>query len=64
MLGSESWLLASTTEGTLVVARANPHQYDEVRRYPIAPSAVWAHPAVIDTAIIVKDVDTVICWGF
>src|SRR6185503_13140046 len=57
ILGGRSWLLASTTDGTLVVARANPQKYEEVRRYPIAPSALWAHPAIIGGSIIVKDVD-------
>ena len=64
MLGSPSWLLASTTDGNLVVARANPQKYEEVRRYQIAQSAVWAHPAITGSSIIVKDVDKVICWSF
>ena len=64
MLGSRSWLLASTTDGNLVVARANPQQYEEVRRYQIAESALWAHPAITGRSIIVKDVDKVICWSF
>jgi outer membrane protein assembly factor BamB len=64
MLGSRSWLLASTTEGRLVVARANPQKYEEVRRYEIAQSAVWAHPAIAGSSIIVKDADKVICWSF
>jgi outer membrane protein assembly factor BamB len=64
MLGNRSWLLASTTDGTLVVARANPQQYEEVRRYQIAESALWAHPAVTRKSIIVKDIDKVICWTF
>jgi outer membrane protein assembly factor BamB len=64
IMGSRSWLLASTTDGNLVVARANPEKYEEVRRYQIAPSAVWAHPAVAGRSIVVKDADTVICWSF
>jgi len=64
MLGSPSWLLASTTDGSLVVARANPQKYEEVRRYQIAQSALWAHPAITGSSIIVKDVDKVICWSF
>ena len=64
ILGSRTWLLASTTDGTLVVARASPQKYEEVRRYQIAQSAVWAHPAITGRSIIVKDVDRVICWGF
>jgi outer membrane protein assembly factor BamB len=64
MLGSRSWLLASTTDGNLVVARANSQKYEEVRRYQIAQSALWAHPAITGNSIIVKDVDKVICWSF
>ena len=64
MLGSRAWLLASTTDGNLVVARANPQKYEEVRRYQIAQSALWAHPAITGSSIIVKDVDKVICWSF
>ncbi len=64
ILGSHSWLLASTTDGTLVVARANPQKYEEVRRYQIAQSALWAHPAITGNSIIVKDADKVICWSF
>jgi outer membrane protein assembly factor BamB len=64
MMGGRSWLLASTTEGSLVVARANPQKYDEVRRYQVASSAQWAHPAIAGGSIIVKDVDKVICWKF
>ena len=64
MLGSRSWLLASITDGNLVVARANSQKYEEVRRYQIAQSALWAHPAITGNSIIVKDVDKVICWSF
>jgi outer membrane protein assembly factor BamB len=64
MLGSPSWLLASTTDGNLVVARANPQKYEEVRRYQIAQSALWAHPAITGSSIIIKDADKVICWTF
>ena len=64
MLGSRSWLLASTTDGNLVVARANPQKYEEVRRYQIAQSALWSHPALTGSSIIVKDADKVICWSF
>jgi outer membrane protein assembly factor BamB len=64
ILGSPVWLLASTTDGFLVVARSNPRKYDEVRRYQVASSALWAHPAIAGTSIIVKDTDTVICWSF
>lgn len=64
MMGNASWLLASTTEGILAVARTHAQKYEEVRRYQITESALWAHPAVSGTSIMVKDVDKVICWSF
>lgn len=64
MLGSRAWLLASTTDGVLIVARTNTEKFEEVRRYQIAPSALWAQPAITGNAVIVKDVDKVICWSF
>ena len=27
-------------------------------------NALWAHPAITGSSIIVKDVDKVICWSF
>lgn len=64
MLGNRSWLLASTTDGSLIVARTNRQTYQEVRRYQVAQSAVWAHPAISGNSFVVKDVDNVICWSF
>lgn len=56
-------LLISTTNAELIVARANPARFDEIKRYTIANSAVWAHPAVAGNTILVKDVDKLICWS-
>ena len=64
VLGSRAWLLFSTTDGTLVVAHTNRQKYEEVRRYQVAPSALWAQPAITGHSLIVKDADTVICWSF
>ena len=64
ILGSRWWLLASTTDGTLVVARANPQKYEQMRRYQIAEAAVWAQPAITGESIVVKNVDKLICWSF
>ena len=55
-------LLLSTTEGELIVARPNPGKFEEIRRYRLAESAVWAHPAVTTSAIVVKDLDKLTCW--
>jgi outer membrane protein assembly factor BamB len=57
------FLLLSTTGGELIVARPNPAKFEEVRRYTVADSAVWAHPALAPRAVLVKDVDKLICWS-
>ena len=40
------------------------HAYEEVKRYTVADSAMWAHPAFAGRTIIVKDVDTLTAWSF
>jgi outer membrane protein assembly factor BamB len=57
-------LLATTTEGELVIARVNPKMFDLVKRYTIAESPVWAHPAVTSEGVVVKDEDGLAYWIF
>lgn len=58
------YLLLATTNSELIVARAVASRYEEVKRYTVADSAMWAHPAFAGRTIIVKDVDTLIAWSF
>lgn len=58
------YLLLATTNSELVVARANATRYEEVKRYSVADSAMWAHPAFAGRTIIVKDVNTLTAWSW
>jgi outer membrane protein assembly factor BamB len=58
------YLLLATTNSELIVARANAARYEEVKRYTVADSAMWAHPAFAGRTVIVKDVNTLTAWGF
>ncbi len=58
------YLLLATTNSELIVARASATAYEEVKRYTVADSATWAHPAFTGQNIIVKDVDKLVVWGF
>jgi len=58
------YLLLATTNSELIVARANAARYEEVKRYTVADSAMWAHPAFTGRTIIVKDVDTLTAWSW
>ena len=57
-------VMAMTTEGELVIMRGNPKAFDAVKRYTLAESPVWAHPALVAGGIVVKDADTLAYWVF
>jgi outer membrane protein assembly factor BamB len=50
------WCL--TSEGGLIVIKADPAAYAEAARLDVAPSATWASPVLLGAQILVKDVDT------
>ncbi len=58
------YLLLATTNSELIVAKASASAFEEVKRYTVADSAMWAHPAFTGRTIIVKDVDKLIVWSF
>jgi outer membrane protein assembly factor BamB len=58
------FLLMGSTNSELIVAKANPARFEEVKRYTVADSAMWAHPAFAGRTIIVKDIDKLIAWTF
>jgi len=59
-----NYLLLATTNSELIVAMASATAFEEVKRYTLADSALWAHPAFVGRTIVVKDVDKLIVWGF
>jgi outer membrane protein assembly factor BamB len=57
-------LLVTTTDGVLFVGRASRAAWQPEARYEVAPSAVWAHTALVDGRILVKDRATLTLWRF
>ena len=53
--GGRLWCL--TSDGTLIVLKADPAAYAEVGRLDVVPSATWASPVLLGPQILVKDVD-------
>ena len=45
-----------------VVARANPKQFEIVKRYTVANSATWAQPVLSGQRVFVKDVNSISLW--
>lgn len=58
------YLMAVTTEGELVVARKSAKSFDVVKRYTVAESPVWAHPAPVGRGLVIKDAETLAYWTF
>ena len=56
-------LLALTTDGELLVLRRNPDRYEELKRYKVAESAVWAHLALAPRTIVVRDASSLTAWA-
>ena len=55
-------LLASTSEGELIVARASGDKYSPERIYTVAESNVWAHPALLGDRLLIKDRSSLTLW--
>ena len=56
-------ILALTTNAELVVFKPSSTGFEELRRYDVAESATWAHPALAGRQIFVKDEETVRAWS-
>ena len=58
------YLLLATTNSELIVVKPSATAFEEVKRYTVADSAMWAHPAFAGRTIVVKDVDKLTVWSF
>ncbi len=55
-------LLVQTTDGELLVVAAVGDGYDEMARYRLSEKATWAHPALVGSKLLVKDVDDLLVF--
>jgi outer membrane protein assembly factor BamB len=50
------------TEANLSVARANPKQFEVLKKYDLADSATWAQPVLSGQRVFVKDLSSISLW--
>ena len=55
-------LFLLTTDGAMIVAAQDAPAFRPLRRWTVAQSPTWAHPAVLEGSFLVKDVDTLALW--
>jgi len=56
------YTLIQTTEGELIVARDSATAFDVVKRYDVAESSTWAHPALVGNQLFVRDANSLTLW--
>ena len=54
--------LIQTTEGELIVAKDSATGFEVVKRYDVADSSTWAHPALVGNQLYVRDANSVTAW--
>ena len=55
-------LFALKADAEMLVARANPKQFEILKRYTVATSATWAQPVLSGQRVFVKDVTAISLW--
>src|SRR4029450_3167434 len=51
-----------TTESQMTIGPVDPAAFNEVRRYTVAPSTIYAQPIVLRHQVIVRDASSVTQW--
>ena len=57
-------VIATTTEGKVIVFKQGGSSFELVRDYALADSPVWAHPAFHPRGILVKEAESLSFWTF
>jgi hypothetical protein len=60
--GRGKWILVFRQDGRFEVLRPADDGYRPVRTYDLAEAQVWAHPALWDRHILVKDTSAITLW--
>ena len=64
LIAAGELLMATTTEGELVIARRDAAKFDVIKRYTVAESPVWAYPVPAGRGVLIKDAEKVVYWSF
>jgi outer membrane protein assembly factor BamB len=63
LLSAGANLVVLNTDGEMIILRRNPEKYEELRRYKLASSPTWAHPALLGDAVVVRDAESLSVWA-
>ncbi len=57
-------ILSLTNDANLIVTSASDKAATPIRKYTVAGSPTWAHPAIAGKRILIKDEQTLAMWGW
>jgi outer membrane protein assembly factor BamB len=63
ILNTDSLLFLLDDGADLTIASADAKKYEVLKKYSVAQSATWAHPAVIGKQILIKDYSSLALWS-
>lgn len=63
MLSAGEVLFLLTDNAELIVAKNNAKRFEPLKKYTVAESPTWAHPAIIGNRILIKDNSTLTLWS-
>ena len=58
IVGTGQYLFFLTDSADLVVVQNDPKQFGVVKKYSVAQSPTWAHPAIVGDRVLIKDAST------
>ena len=56
-------LFLLTTNADLIIAPTSSKEFAPLAHYSVATTSTWAHPALLDTHILIKDLETLALWS-
>ena len=62
VIAAGAHLLMLTTDGDLIVTRRDAPAFTPLRRYEVAESATWPHPALIGSQLLIRDASNLTLW--
>jgi len=64
MIAADNRLYILFADGTLVLAKTDPADYEEVSSFKVGDSErpFWAHPSLVDGKLYIRDQDRIICY--
>jgi hypothetical protein len=64
LIAAGDQLLVQNVAGELAIGPVDGSGWKPTKRYTVADSATWAHPALIGNRILVKDATKLTLWSF